>query len=252
MESDWKMRRRHLGFERGLELLAPAAFCIDGDTICRRIGRCEKRQTLDVVPVAVRKQKRRFNRLSVGGVYEIVPERANAASCVEDQQLIAVSKFQARSISAIAHIFRRWRGDRTADSSEPDRELIIFRHDTFWSGDIGRRIRKVVPASLLSTVIVPPWASTTVLAMARPNPVPPLFPSVTNGSKIFGNKSARIPCPVSMRSNWACDSTSRTEKRKIFCSPTFIASRAFLIRFPKTRSIRWRSIRTDPLKLTAI
>jgi hypothetical protein len=57
----------------------------------------------------------------------------------------------------------------------------------------GKAKENVVPfPSLLSTEMVPPWASTSLLQMANPNPVPLGF-VVKNGVKSFPMFSFEIP-----------------------------------------------------------
>src|SRR6266511_5654765 len=59
----------------------------------------------------------------------------------------------------------------------------------------------VPPSGPLSAEIVPPWASTRLLAMARPSPAPPESEDFTNRSNTWGSASGGMPGPVSLTAN---------------------------------------------------
>src|SRR5919106_1084182 len=69
---------------------------------------------------------------------------------------------------------------------------------------IGRRNTTAVPPPGASSIqIVPPWATTTAWAMARPSPDPDTAPSDRkNGSKTRGRSSGSIPVPWSAIRTW--------------------------------------------------
>ena len=77
----------------------------------------------------------------------------------------------------------------------------IARHDApSWrsaSAGCGRRSLKVAPRARVCTVIVPPCSSAIFLTMARPRPVPPFLPLVTNDWKRRCSISLGMPGPVS-------------------------------------------------------
>src|SRR6266702_3412047 len=62
----------------------------------------------------------------------------------------------------------------------------------------GRVSVNELPAEgVLSTVMVPPWASMTRFVTARPRPIPRAF-LVKNGVKILSRVSSSMPMPVSV------------------------------------------------------
>ncbi len=62
----------------------------------------------------------------------------------------------------------------------------------------GSTNRMVVPRpGSLSAVILPPWACTRLLAIARPSPAPPESADFTNRSNTYGRSAASMPLPVS-------------------------------------------------------
>src|SRR5207237_2166100 len=64
----------------------------------------------------------------------------------------------------------------------------------------GRATVNVVPPAVEWTSTVPPCSSTIFLTTARPRPVPPCLPAVTNDWKILFSISRGIPGPVSATS----------------------------------------------------
>src|SRR5207248_10138380 len=111
------------------------------------IERCKEWDSLNVVPVKMRKKDVGVDRLTLGFLDELLAQVAKAGAAVEDVNLAVDPDFDARGVSAIAEILRLRCGRRSAHAQEPHADTLI-----------------AVVAHLASATVVPLTCSTGVPA----------------------------------------------------------------------------------------
>src|SRR5262245_60327855 len=84
------------------------------------IQRPEKGNTLDVIPVEVRNEDVRRDRLSIRFALELLAERAKAGTAIKNIEVVAETHLHAGGVSPVAQVpgLRSWR--RPAHSPELD------------------------------------------------------------------------------------------------------------------------------------
>src|SRR5262249_16310031 len=78
------------------------------------IERLEKRNALDVVPVKVRKENVRAERIAVHLLMQLVAQVAEAGAAVEDVETAVEAQLHARRVAAVSQIFLLRGGRRSA------------------------------------------------------------------------------------------------------------------------------------------
>src|SRR5262249_25901126 len=97
---------RHLFFERALEPARPAGGMKDERTALALIQRREEGNALNVVPMKVREENVRVERLAVGFLLQLLAQIAKPGATVKDVDVPIDAHFHAGSIAAITQVFR--------------------------------------------------------------------------------------------------------------------------------------------------
>lgn len=118
MQRHRKLDRVHLRAQRGLDFRARARPAEDVQSIRATVGRAEKREALDVIPMGVREEQIRGQRLA----RELESEPAQAAPGIEDEPFRAAAQLDAGSVTAVFHGLRSRRGNGPAHAPEVDGE----------------------------------------------------------------------------------------------------------------------------------
>src|SRR5262249_36471486 len=117
---------RHLFFERALEPARPAGGMKDERTALALIQRREEGNALNVVPMKVREENVRVERLAVGFLLQLLAQIAKPGATVKDVDVPIDAHFHAGSIAAITQVFRLRSGCRTAHAPESDQHHCTF------------------------------------------------------------------------------------------------------------------------------
>jgi hypothetical protein len=118
VERHGKVGAFHLAGERGDESLARAFAAKNPQLAARIVNRPEKRQSLNVIPMCVCEEQRKIQRLAFELLEQRLPQRAQAGSRVEDDDVVTAADFDARGVAAIAHGCRARRGNGAAHAPE--------------------------------------------------------------------------------------------------------------------------------------
>src|SRR5207247_2974658 len=107
---DGEIGVRHLVFERVLQLVRAGGGVKEKLVVFVVVERPEERDTLNMVPVKVRKKDVRVKRTVIKLVDQLFPQNAEAGAAVEDVEVAADAHLDAGCVPAIAKIFRLRRG----------------------------------------------------------------------------------------------------------------------------------------------
>src|SRR5260370_30530157 len=110
---DRKVGVWHLVFQRVLQFVAAVGGVKEELIFFVVVERPEKRDTLNVVPMKVRKKDVRVKRAPVELVDQLFPQDTEAGAAVEDIDLAADANLDAGCIPAISYVFRLKRGGLT-------------------------------------------------------------------------------------------------------------------------------------------
>lgn len=91
IETDREMLRVHLAAQSRCDGWNASATFEDPNSIVGLIGRREKRESLNVVPMGMRDEQIRLNRLIAELHQQIISEIPNAASGIENEQVVESS-----------------------------------------------------------------------------------------------------------------------------------------------------------------
>ena len=146
--TDRKIRAFHLRGQSGMESFTRTFVSEDPHLVLRTVGRNEKREPLDVIPVRMRNQQGQVDGLVVEFLRQRQTERPDAASRVEDNDFAVGTDFHARSIAAVPHRARAGRRNRPAHAPEFESRRLVGRQTRVGWGRRSRRGSGGWPASL--------------------------------------------------------------------------------------------------------
>src|SRR5438128_1782846 len=103
VKRDRKKRRCHLTFENLAQTAAGSIVTKDLDLIFVVVGRHEKREALNVVPMNVSNEQTQIDGTRAEFIFKSESEFSNARTGVQDNQLTVRSDFETTRVAAIAH-----------------------------------------------------------------------------------------------------------------------------------------------------
>src|SRR5205823_9205287 len=115
-QANGKKRRFHLPRKDCRQTGTSALITQHPDDIFFVVGRREKGQALDVVPVRVRNQKSQFDRLRCEFLLESEPECTNPGASIENNDLTVGPYFDTAGIASVTNGRWSWHWNGTAHS----------------------------------------------------------------------------------------------------------------------------------------
>src|SRR5262249_41293794 len=120
IESDGEKCALHLLEKRGAQSVDGAFISKNANIYPRIIGGDEEWEALDVIPMGMGDQDRKFESLFAYLFDQRLAESPNSRTSIQDNDLIANANFHARSVSSVSGGFRARRWNRTAHAPKPD------------------------------------------------------------------------------------------------------------------------------------
>src|SRR5438270_2920530 len=103
VKRDWKKRGCHLAFENLAQATAGTIVTENLNLILVVVGRHEKREALNVIPMNVSNEQTQIDRARAEFLFKGESEFSNARTGVQDNQFTVRSDFEATRVAPIAH-----------------------------------------------------------------------------------------------------------------------------------------------------